>query len=59
MKDFLSEKNVNYEEMDVAQNENAREEMINITGRAAVPVVLVDDEAIVGFNPDKLNKILH
>ena len=59
VKEFLSRKNANYTEFDVAKDTNAREEMINMTGKSAVPVVLVDDEVMVGFDPNKLNEILH
>jgi glutaredoxin 3 len=41
---------VSYEERDVAQDTQAREEMLRLSGRMAVPVIVIDGEVIVGFD---------
>jgi len=59
VKEFLSQKGVRFTEKDVAADEAARTEMVRKTGRLAVPTVLVNGHAVVGFNRDELEKLLH
>jgi glutaredoxin 3 len=58
VKEFLSLKGVNYREYDVANDEQARKEMLEKTGRMAVPAVVVGSEVVVGFDRSKLDKLI-
>lgn len=58
MKEFLSQKGVSYEELNVAENDQARDEMIKKTGRMAVPTVTVGNQVVVGFNRSELERLL-
>jgi glutaredoxin 3 len=49
---------VSYEERDVAQDAQAREEMLRLSGRMAVPVIVIDSEVIVGFDQKTIEKKL-
>jgi hypothetical protein len=42
----------------VAEDEGARAELEARTGRLAVPVILVGDEVVVGFDRGKLKRLL-
>jgi glutaredoxin len=42
----------------VAEDEAARAELAARTGRLAVPVIVVGDEVIVGFDRGKLTRLL-
>lgn len=42
----------------VAEDEAARHELITKTGQLAVPVILVDNEIVVGFDRGRLQKLL-
>jgi glutaredoxin len=42
----------------VAQNRDKASEMIQKSGQMAVPVIIVDDEVMVGFNQSKLDELL-
>jgi glutaredoxin 3 len=42
----------------VAEDEAARTELMARTGRLAVPVVVVGEEVIVGFDRGKLTRLL-
>lgn len=53
-KDFLKEKGITYTEFDVAHDLEKRQEMIQKSGQMGVPVILVGDELIVGFDKEKL-----
>lgn len=57
-KDFFQKNNVSYEEFNVAEDEKAREEMINKSHQLGVPVIDIDGEIMVGFDRDSLAKAL-
>lgn len=58
VKKFLKEKGSNYEEIDVSQNKEALEEMKEKTGQIGVPVTLIREQAVIGFNKKKIEKLL-
>jgi glutaredoxin-like YruB-family protein len=58
LKEFLKENNIEFEDIDVAQDEKAREEMITKSGQMGVPVVEIDDEIVVGFDREKICQLL-
>ena len=59
-KSFLAEKGIGFEEFDVGDDQNAREEMVKKSGQMGVPVIIIDDEIVIGFDreglEDKLGK---
>lgn len=57
-KDFLKENGIEFENLDVAKDDKAAEEMVKLTGQLVVPVIQVDDEVVIGFDKDKLKKLL-
>ena len=58
LKEYLDSKKISYTEIDVSDNEKELEKMVAISGQMGVPVILVDDELIVGFDRTKLARIL-
>ena len=58
MKQFLEEKGISFQEIDVASDRDAREEMIRKTGRMAVPVIEIGGDLVVGFDRAALKKRL-
>jgi len=58
VKDYLSDNNVEYEEKDVSVDEKARDEMTEKSGQMGVPVIDVDGEMVMGFDKEKLAKLL-
>ena len=42
----------------MAQDRDKAREMIQKSGQVGVPVVMVDDEVVVGFNQARLNELL-
>ncbi len=56
-KDYLAAKNLQFEEKNVSTDMEARKELI-AKGFMGVPVIYVDDEAIVGFDKAKLDELL-
>ncbi|MDP2696321.1 MAG: glutaredoxin family protein [bacterium] len=57
-KEFFSKNNVQYQEFDVAQDQKAREEMVEKSHQLGVPVIDVDGEIFVGFNRAEIAKAL-
>lgn len=58
LKNFLKERNIQFEDIDVSQNEIAQKEMIEKSGQYGVPVVDIDGQIIIGFDQDKIKKLL-
>ena len=57
-KAYLSNKGISYIDNNVAQDKDKAKEMIRLSGQMGVPVIIIDDEIIVGFNQTLLDKIL-
>ena len=53
-KEYMKKNNVSYTEFNVATDLEKRKEMIDKTGQMGVPVIIVGDEVMVGFEQDKL-----
>ncbi|MBU1178998.1 glutathione S-transferase N-terminal domain-containing protein [Patescibacteria group bacterium] len=57
-KDWFKENNIEYEDFDVSQDEKKRNELVEKTGQMAVPVIVIGDETIIGFDKAKLSELL-
>ena len=57
-KDFFKEKNIAYTDFDVAGNPEKRKELIEKSGQMGVPVILIDNEMVIGFNKPKIVQLL-
>jgi len=57
-KNFLAGKKIRFEDINVAENEKARNEMIEKSGQMGVPVLDINGEIIVGFDEDTINRAL-
>jgi glutaredoxin 3 len=49
---------VPFEDLNVVENADAREELVRLTGRTQIPVIVVDDQVVVGFDRAKLQTLL-
>lgn len=58
VKDFFQKNKIVYKELNVAEDEKAREEMIEKSHQMGVPVIDIDGEIFVGFNRAELEKAL-
>jgi len=57
VKEFLSQKNIVFTERNVATDESALSELQKL-GYMTTPVTVVDGEVVVGFDREKLEKVL-
>ncbi|MCX6756095.1 MAG: glutaredoxin family protein [Candidatus Nomurabacteria bacterium] len=58
-KDYFKENNVAFEDFDVSMDLGKRKEMVDKTGQMGVPVIIIDNNVIVGFNKPKIADLLN
>lgn len=58
VKKFLDDNQVTYADLDVSTDDAAKEEMLKLTGRMAVPVIVVDGAVTVGFDQADISRKL-
>jgi glutaredoxin-like YruB-family protein len=58
LKQYLDEKGFKYEDIDVAEDEKAREEMISKSKQMGVPVAEINGEIVIGFDKAKIDQLL-
>ena len=56
-KDYLKEREVDFEEKNVQTDKEARSELMAM-GYTGVPVICIDDEQIVCFDKNRLDELL-
>ncbi|MDD4996068.1 MAG: glutaredoxin domain-containing protein [Patescibacteria group bacterium] len=59
LKDFLKEKKIEFEEIDLSKNQEMIDDFIKKTGQMAVPVTEIDGEMILGFDLSKIKEKLN
>ncbi len=59
LKEFLKENNIEFEDIDVSQDKAALDEMVEKSGQMGVPVVEIDNQIIIGFDKEKITKLLN
>ena len=58
VKDFLKEHNIRYTEFDIGMDAVKRNEIVERTGQMGVPVIDVNGEIVIGFDKERLSKLL-
>jgi glutaredoxin-like YruB-family protein len=58
VKQFLKDGAVVFQEIDVSSDQDAAQEMIKRSGQMGVPVIDIDGELVIGFDKEKIKKIL-
>ena len=57
-KDYFKSNSIEYKEYNVAEDMEARSEMVKVSGQMRVPVISIDENIIIGFNKDEIDKVL-
>lgn len=55
VKEYLQNKGVEFETVDVSANREAAMEMVKKTGQMGVPVTQIGEKYIVGYNPEAID----
>ena len=58
LKSYLSQKGINFTNIDVSSDAQSLEKMVNLSGQMGVPVIDIDGEIVVGFDKEKIDKLL-
>lgn len=59
LKDFLKENKIKFEDIDVSKDEKAAREIVKKSGQTGVPVTIIGKEIIVGFDKERLDKLIN
>lgn len=59
LKQFLKNKGVEFEDIDVGKDESAASLLVEKTGQMGVPVIAIGEEFIVGFEKKKICQLLN
>jgi glutaredoxin-like YruB-family protein len=57
-KDYLTQKGIPFTDYNVGEDREKAKEMIQKSKQMGVPVIVIDDDVIVGFNQTKLDSLL-
>lgn len=59
LKDFLKEHNIDFKEINVAEDEKGRKEMIEKSGQMGVPVIEIEGQIVIGFDKERISQLLN
>lgn len=57
-KDFFTANNIAFTDFDVSLDNDKRQEMIKKSGQMGVPVIVINNDLVVGFNKPKIMELL-
>lgn len=57
-KEFFKENNIDFTDYNVAEDTDARQEMVQKSGQMGVPVIFIGGEMVVGFDQEKIKGML-
>lgn len=58
LKDFLQEEGIAYNEVNVAEDIDGAKKMITLTGQRSVPVTVIGEQIVIGYNPEGIKELL-
>ncbi len=58
-KDFFNENKIEYTDYNVADDTEKRQEMREITGQMGVPVIMIGENVVIGFDEPKIRELLN
>lgn len=57
-KEYLSSKGISYQDIDVSSNKAAADEVVKLSGRMSVPVIVINGNVVSGFDQAKIDSFL-
>ena len=57
-KAYLKDNDIEFTEIDVTTDARGRREMVTMTGQNGVPVILVGEKALIGWNQNEFERLL-
>jgi len=59
VKQYLKKNNIHFKDIDISRDERAAKDMVRRTKQQGVPVTLINNRPVIGFNKLELNKLLN
>ncbi|MCL4469221.1 MAG: NrdH-redoxin [Deltaproteobacteria bacterium] len=58
-KQYLTEHRIRFKEVDISRDQQAARDLVRRTNQMGVPVTLINNRPIVGFNKGEINRLLN
>ena len=58
-KRYFKERNIRFTDVDVSRDQSAARDIMRRTGQMGVPVILINNKPIIGFDRPKINQMLN
>lgn len=55
---FFANHNITFEEKNIMRDQKAKKELMNKYNAFSTPVIVIDDQVIVGFDQEKIEELL-
>ncbi len=59
VKQHLKQNNIKFKDIDVSKDRQAAMDMVRRTGQQGVPVTLINNKPVIGFNKITINRLLN
>jgi len=59
VKDYLKQHQIEFKAIDISRDEKAASDMVRRTGQQGVPVTLINNRPVIGFDKAQLNRLLN
>jgi glutaredoxin-like YruB-family protein len=59
VKQYLRKHDIRFKEVDISRDEAAARDMVRKSGQQGVPVTLINNRPVVGFNKNEINRLLN
>jgi glutaredoxin 3 len=57
-KSYIKEKGFRYRDVDISKDSKAAQDLQRRTGQTSVPVILINNRPVVGFNRQEIDRLL-
>lgn len=58
-KRYFREKRIRFKDIDVSRDQSAAKDMQRRTGQTGVPVILINNRPVIGFDKNKIDRMLN
>jgi glutaredoxin 3 len=58
-KEFLKEKGIKFEDIDVSEDQEKAKEMVEKSGQMGVPVINIGGKIVIGFDQEKIEELIN
>lgn len=58
-KDYLKKNSIRFKEIDVSRDQRAAMDMVKRTGQMGVPVIIINNKPVIGFDKNRIDQLLN